>query len=88
MRKLALTLAISLTVFACKSDDAIQFTEQDCEDLLALMTDIAEEIIEDEVDDEERAEKIARYTRLGSRAASKGCSFIPPLEIDTEEEEF
>ncbi len=78
------TLAIALTslLLACgpalvSGCASMPFTDEDCQELVAIAAEIAISIEEAEISDEEKAARFARYTRIAARLADKACDFVP-----------
>ncbi len=69
-----LVMLLGIVSIACAST---QYSASDCEDDVALVTMIAQEIIAEETSDMERARKRVLYAELVGRIAVRGCGFVP-----------
>ncbi len=70
-------LIASLFLAGCAS-----FGPQDCDIVVAIAEELALSLEQDLIDDDERAEVAARYTRIGAQIADLGCDYVPVVVAD------
>ena len=74
-----LLVCVMALALACES---VTFGPRECAALVSIVEDLVVEITSEEIGDEAKAAKVAKYTELAADLGELGCAFVPLPESD------
>lgn len=76
--KMILGLLATAMIFGLAGCKTVPFGPDQCAALVSVAEELVVEILHEELSDEDKAAKAARYTKITADIAQLGCVFVPP----------